>query len=382
MSDNTYTSRQAERISRKWGKRLDEFNLPCPLCRGRLVFQGVGHGHLYEFAEDEPGVVQELYVLPMSFVCDRCGYTAEFDAELFDPAYLAQLQGEDPERVAELSPGDFRVMVPLTGRELSNTLLDLAAAIAYERHGDVIALNTLTQSAMTDVIQKKLEEFQPLIDRTVPIRLLQERVKDVGEGIVAISSRQNVSLTLVNWHGWSRNEFTLMGKVLTPILDETICDVAVVQDRGLTKVRRVLLLTSGGPNSAAAAPLALDWARAFDAELHLVSVITPDQTEDMGYERIMDTLEYLTLRDDERTIRHVWVGDNVVETIVEFANSYDLIIIGAAPRDWRGRIQTESITAKVARNSGVTTIVIRGRQKLFNSWYHEFKTKIRSLFGV
>jgi nucleotide-binding universal stress UspA family protein len=380
MSDNNYPSRQAERISRKWGNRLDEFNLPCPLCRGRLVFQGVGHSHLYEFAEDEPGVVQELDVLPMSFVCDRCGYTAEFDAELFDPAYLAQLQGEDPERVAELSPGDFRVLVPLTGREVSNTLLDLAAAIAYERHGDVIVLNTLPQSGMTDIIEKKLEVFRPLVDRPVPIRLLQERVTDIGESIVAISARQGVSLTLVNWHGWSRNEFALMGKVLTPILDETICDVAVVQDRGLTRVRRVLLLTSGGPNSAAAAPLALDWARAFDAELHLVSVITPEQTEAMGYERIMETLEHLTLRDDERVIRHVWTGEDVVETIVEFATSYDLIVIGAAPRDWRGKIQSDSVTARVARNSGITTIVIRGRQKLFTSWYYAVRSLFQSLF--
>src|SRR6266849_6398296 len=80
--------RQAQLLSRQCGDRLDDFKLPCPLCRGQLVFEGARRNPLYEFAENEPGTIDFLNLLTLSFICDRCGYVAEFDAELFNPAYL------------------------------------------------------------------------------------------------------------------------------------------------------------------------------------------------------------------------------------------------------------------------------------------------------
>src|SRR5215470_11427236 len=103
LREEEWYKRQAEQISHRWGERLDRFELPCPMCKGELQFQGARRDRLYEFAEGEPGTVTPLNVLPISFVCNRCGYTAEFDAELFNPAYLAKLQGASPDRVAELS---------------------------------------------------------------------------------------------------------------------------------------------------------------------------------------------------------------------------------------------------------------------------------------
>src|SRR5262249_55095999 len=141
LETEAWYRQQAQLISYQWGERLDQFELPCPLCSGTLQFQGVRREQLYEFAEGEPGTVTRLDVLPISFACNRCGYAAEFDAQLFNPAYLAKLQGASPDRVAELSIREFRVLVPLTGEEKSETLLDLSSAIARVRHGEVIVLN-------------------------------------------------------------------------------------------------------------------------------------------------------------------------------------------------------------------------------------------------
>src|SRR5688572_20826619 len=165
---------EAQRLSQRWGERLDNFELPCPVCQGNMEFQGVLHERLYEFAEGEPGVINPLNIYPMSFVCNRCGYTAEFDAELFNPAHLARLQGADTELVEDLSVRDFRILVALKGDEKSDTMLDLATAIAGNRHGEVIVVDIEPFDALDERQDAQLKRYRPRIGDPAPVRIVRE----------------------------------------------------------------------------------------------------------------------------------------------------------------------------------------------------------------
>jgi hypothetical protein len=154
--------RQAHLLSHKWGERLDDFKLPCPLCRGNLQIEGARRNPLYEFAENEPGALQQLDLLTISFICDRCGYVAEFDAELFNPAYLAQLQGEKQDKVAELTLHNYRILVPLAVDDKTDTILHTASAIASVHHGDVTILSVTTDEADIEHIKDKIHQNTPL----------------------------------------------------------------------------------------------------------------------------------------------------------------------------------------------------------------------------
>jgi nucleotide-binding universal stress UspA family protein len=359
---------QAERTSHMWGERLDHFELPCPLCKGELQFQGVRRDRLYEFAEGEPGVVTPLNVLPISFVCNRCGYTAEFDAQLFNPAYLAAIQGAAPERIAELSVRDFRVLVPLAGEEKNQTLLDLASALAGVRNGEVIVLNVAPDPVNEQSIAEKLQHYKPNIGDPAPVQLLVQHTDHVGETIVHVARRQRCELLMVGWRGWTRNQQAVMGTVLDPVLNEAVCDVAVVHDRGLHTIRRILLPTAGGPNMRAAVRVAYDLARAFNAELHLINVVASDADKDKGREQIEKTLHNIGDTDGVEIERRVLVGIDPVRVIVDESANYDLLLIGASHRTWLGRIRRGSVVAKIIRNCNPTSIVVSARQSRIGSW--------------
>ncbi len=367
---------QAQMISSRWDTRLDHFELPCPLCKGQLQFQGARRSPIYEFAEGEPGTVNALNVLVISFVCNRCGYLAEFDAELFNPAYLAQLQGAEPERIVELTVREFRVLVPLTGEERSQTLLELASALAGVRHGEVLVLNVAPDAATGDQLSDKLQHYKPAIGDPAVVNLLRQHTEHIGEAIVSAANRQRCDLLMVGWRGWTRNQQAIMGTVLDPVLNEAACDIAVVHDRGLHKVNRILLSISGGPNARAAAQLAFDLARAFGAELHVLSVVAPNNpdAEAEGQAQINNAMRDLPADDAVSVDRRVVTATNAVQTIVDESSNYDLMVIGAARRNWLGRIRRNNTVARIVRNASPTAVVVSTRQSRITSWFSRLFT--------
>jgi hypothetical protein len=48
------------------------------------------------------------------------------------------------------------------------------------------------------------------------------------------------------------------------------------------------------------------------------------------------------------------------------------MIIGAAPRNWRGEIRADSFVSKVTRNVGITSLIVRRRQNFVGSFLQRF----------
>jgi nucleotide-binding universal stress UspA family protein len=369
---------EAQRLSQRWGERLDNFELPCPICQGDMEFQGVLHDRLYEFAEGEPGVINPLNIYPMSFVCNRCGYTAEFDAELFNPAHLAHLQGAETELVEDLSVRDFRILVALKGDERSDTLLDLATAIAGNQHGEVIVVDIGPFDALDERQDERLQHYRPRIGDPAPVRLVREVYNSLDNALIHISERERCRMILIEARHWAIAQQKIGVEQPEAVLDSITSDVAVVYDHGLHHtVRRILLVTSGGPHTKIAVMPALQLAQAFDAQLDILYVASP-QTQDaeaVGRRQIANTLEHIEIPEGLRLQERVIIGKNPIETIIAEAPAYDLLILGASPRSWRGKVNAESSSAKIARNSGITSIVIRARNS-------RIETLFKRLFGI
>ena len=350
---------RARELSRKWEEILGDFSLPCPMCRGEMELEGVSPVRLYEFAEGEPGTVTSLDLLPIHFTCNRCGYAAEFDAQLFNPAYLAKLEGAQPERVNRLSVRDFRVMVPLRGDERSKTLLDLATAIAKSRNGDIVVLDASSNEILSERLQEKLQEYRPPVGSPAPATFIRRTYASLKTHMAEAVARNRCSMLLIEARGWGNEGQADVGPIIEETLSGDLCEVAVVHDRGLNQVNRVLLATSGGPNAQAAASYVLDFVRAFDAELHLLYIASADdpESQSLGQTCITETLGNLNV-DGIKLQKRVIVDKDPVQALISQSANYDLLILGGSPRDWRGKIRLNSFSAKVARNSDTTTVVL------------------------
>jgi nucleotide-binding universal stress UspA family protein len=377
MTDDTRDDSllRAQQLSSKWGTRLDDFELPCPLCRGHLNFHGVGRSTLYEFAEGEAGVVTPLHVLPILFICNRCGYTAEFDAELFNPSYLARLQGETQERIEALQADDFRVIVSLSSDEKSDTLLDVASALCGVRDGEVIVMNVNTEEKASPRLADMISRYTPPRGNPTPVHLIHKRNADPGSAILEVARSEKCDALILGWRGWTRNDRAVIGTVIDPVLRESTCDVILVNDHGLPKrVDRILLLTAGGPNARVAMPYAIDLAKAFETKVHVLSVVSPDlpTPEATGRASIEQTLTSIPFKDLKYVEQEVKVSAQPIDTIIQEAQRYSLLMIGAEPRNWRGEIRADSFVSKVTRNIGVTSMIVRGRQNLVGSVLQRF----------
>jgi hypothetical protein len=65
---------------------------------------------------------------------------------------------------------------------------------------------------------------------------------------------------------------------------------------------------------------------------------------------------------------HVVVSSDPVQAIVQEAAGFDLLLVGDSPRDWRGKVPLNSISAKAARNCTATAIIVLGRHSQIQSW--------------
>lgn len=359
FGENPELEERARELSRKWEKILGDFSLPCPMCRGEMAMQGVSPLRLYEFAEGEPGTVSALDLMPIHFACNRCGYSAEFDAQLFNPAYLAKLEGAQPERAARLSVRNYRVMIALRGDERSKTLLDLSTAVAKSRSGDIVVLDASTTEGMSEFLQEKLQEYRPPAGSPAPATFVPRTYASLKTYLAEAVAHNRCNLLMIEGRGWGHEGQADVGPIIEETLIADLCEVAVVHDRGRSVINRVLLATSGGPNAQAAAHLVLDFVRAFDAELHLLYIAPVDDPEShaLGQVRIAETLGNLNV-EGIKLQKRVIVDANPERALINESADYDLLILGGSPRDWRGKIRLNSFSAKVARNSDTTTVVL------------------------
>ncbi len=367
---NQFMLRRAQWLSQKWGKRLDHFRLPCPLCRGELQFQGVYRDHLYEFAEGEPGIVNELDVLPVSFVCGRCGYTAEFDSDLFNPAFLAQQWGADAHHVQALTIRDYSILLPLSGHEEGETMLDLATALAGTQAGVALVFNHSENDAQELVLREKIRQYVPASGDPAPVLLPPERLKTLPNALADVATKHACDLLMMDVHEGRVSTHQDVGAIVKQMIGKSICDVAVVHNRGLKRVNRILVATAGGPNAKMAAQIAVNLASAYNAEIHFLNVARPDSPKAKvdGQARIAETLHDVYIPDNVRFRSRVVIGSEPVQAIVQEASQYDLLLVGDSPRDWRGKVPQESISAKIARNCSATAIIVLGKNNEIQSW--------------
>lgn len=362
---------KADDLSRQWATRLDEFHLPCPLCDGTLRFHGVTPERLFEFAEGEPGVVEAMELFPIIFICDHCGYTAEFDSELFNPAHLARLSGAAPREVEELNIRDFRVLVVLRGDEHNTTLLDLATAFVGSRAGEVLVLCASASEALVAQLEAQLHNYKPAAGNPAPVRVLRRGNQKLQALLPETAAREQCDWVLLDARGWPHAEEADLAAAVAAVLGRSESDVALVYDRGLPKMSRLLFVTAGGPSARAAAPFALQVARAFEAELHLLFVASPDdpQGEEHGQQRITETLAGQPILETDQIKRRVVFGNNPIQIIINEAPGYDLLVSGGSPRARRGPKKLDSLSDKIARNAPGTAINVLARDARPRTWW-------------
>lgn len=262
------------------------------------------------------------------------------------------------EELRRIAPRERRILVSLANPASVGTMMTLATAIAQGERGEVLALH----------VHRRLEPESPLLKEAatyhsaeVPVHPLPRMGRDPEEGIVAAATERKADLLMLCWRGHARSRGTLMGQVLDYVIEHAPCDLAIVRDRELRQVRRLLVPTAGGPHALLAGRIALAIGRAHDARVTLLHVCRPGASKEerrRGESMMEQTLVGL---EPEQPVERKMITGEVIQAVIEEARGYDLVLVGATGERLFQRILFGNIPKGIAEGCPRTVMMVRRR---------------------
>jgi nucleotide-binding universal stress UspA family protein len=250
------------------------------------------------------------------------------------------------EAAASVQPdgGDYRVMVPLANPEHETELIELASVIADQHGGTVVATHIITvpdQTALerardrADAID---ESSKHLLDRA------REDAETFGadiethtilshrsyEGIFDAARTQDADLVVMGWNPGAHGAPGRVEGTMDELVHTLPCDMLVLKDRGFDP-SRIVVPTSGGPDSELAAEVAALLRVARNAEVTVLHV-----ADDVAAGRafLEEWAAEHDLADAELVVR-----DGDVETVIaEESADATMLVIGATERGLLSRL--------------------------------------------
>lgn len=190
-----------------------------------------------------------------------------------------------------------RLLVPLDGSRLAESVLPAVERLAKVGHATVLLLHVVERDApaavhgdrhLTTVSQADpyLEELAQRLRSaglTVETHAHPAPEGDVARSIVEHTGEQRADLIILCTHGRSKMRDLLFGRIAQQVLRRGTTPVLLIRPRDDGTVasfepRTVLIPLDGSPASEAALPPAGELAAAFGVTLHLVTIVPTPET--------------------------------------------------------------------------------------------------------
>jgi len=242
-----------------------------------------------------------------------------------------------------------RVLIPLANPRTASDLVRIGAALLD--HGGVLTALSIVEVAEGQplsegatrarqarrLLQRVLEFAPPGVDLRTVVRIGRR----ASEGVIELAAEEESDLIIFGWggratgraSGATSRRATVAENVFSPTIDEVVrdapCDIAVIKQRGIGEVRRILAPVRGGPSAELALSVADVLGRAFQADVDVLHVVAPDvdRTVRVQAERALATFVRQAGGPHLRPL--VVEGSSVASSILKEAESAELVVMGA-----------------------------------------------------
>ncbi len=296
----------------------------------------------------------------------------------------------------DLSPGRWRIILPITTPAHADGLLKVGALLAEaEKDMNMCLLTVLPSTAQTDQqisndfmekikIQRHavLEKFiHYAVDRNVPMYTKMVSDMSFEDGIInEIKNDSNVKLLLLQWPG-EKKENPQYNAAVKRLMNDAGVNIGVLYDRGIKKFHNIMVPVGGGFHSRLAIHLANDIALQEGANVDYFRIIPKESEndEEASQDEISILQETVMTELGENpanaTLRLI-PASSICEAVIHESetNEYDLTIIGSAD------IQNESdslfgeVSETVADKSKNSVLIVHRHNSPTASWMrHQLK---------
>lgn len=318
------------------------------------------------------GIITRSDIIRAEF--DRLAVNPKQDKRVGVPSYVVYQT-----RAPEL--GNGRILVPLSNPNTAPMLLQMAAAIARERHYEIECLQVIriprhqipTETEVRTTDSRRLLQQAVRLGQNLDISVhTQVRVShDVAQAVLDTVRERHINLLLMGWKGHSSTGDWIFSDTVDPLIRMAGCDLVLVKLGNhelespiacpLPLFNRWLVPLGGGPHAK----------RALELLPALVSLGSQPNIQ------LCQVFNSHRLQRDKRPLHHAKVflrqrlhcpisvtpllGTSVAETIVrlERKKHYDAIILGASGKGMLEQAIEGNIPNAIARSCNCTVILFR-----------------------
>jgi nucleotide-binding universal stress UspA family protein len=297
---------------------------------------------------------------------------------------------------ARSSPLPVRILIPVANPGTAEELIRLGAAMLDPRSGELSALGIVevpegmplsegaTRARHARRLLQKVLDYVP--DGTA-IHPIVRIGRHAAEGIIEASAEQEADLIIFGWGGKTPAGRDNHGPtVFSPTIDEVVrespCDIAVVKQRGSTKIERVLVPVRGGPHAELAIRFADAIARHHNATVVVLHLVPPGITMAVRAQAERALAAFIKQHlhgHGEAVLRE---APNVRNAILREAEKADLVVMGASAvpgGDGADSYLFGSLPEAIAARAKPTVVVVKTRESIGRSTFDQLATKAETL---
>jgi CIC family chloride channel protein len=293
------------------------------------------------------------------------------------------------------STGRGRLLVPIANPETAATLLEMAGAIARDRHYEIECIQVMpisrhsspTETPVRTTKSRRLLRLAEALGKKwkIPVHTQIRVTHDVAQAILETIKERHIDLILMGWKGSTSTPGRIFGNVVDIIIREATCDVMLVKlgaMDGLTDLtetssdisvaksaitpqfNRWLVPMAGGPNAWVALKLLPALVTlGNDPKVRLTRVFKPSEIEpDMTV--LEEAIRQLIRRRKlgSTVFASPVKSDSVSEGLINLVKKehYDVVVLGASREGMLQQAITGNIPEAIASGVDSTVILVRG----------------------
>ena len=292
--------------------------------------------------------------------------------------------------------GPRRILIPLANPRTAADLVRIGAALLD--HGGVLTAMSIVEVAEGQPLAEgatRARQARRLLQRVlefapagVDLRTVVRIGRRASEGVIELAAEEESDLIIFGWGGRGTGRgigsggrrATAAETVFSPTIDEVVrnapCDIAVIKQRGIGEVRRILAPVRGGPSAEFALSVADVLGRAFHADVDVLHVVGPDvdRTVRVQAERALAT--FVRQAGGQHLQPLVVDGQSIPTAILAEAQTADLVVMGATASPSGGLESPDSplfgvLPESIAQLAACSVIVVKTRVATTRSEWEE-----------
>jgi glucosyl-3-phosphoglycerate synthase len=293
------------------------------------------------------------------------------------------------------APLPARILIPVANPATAEDLVRIGAEIMDPRTGELTVLGIVEvpeDVALSDgatLARQARRLLQKVLDYAPPgtrIRPLVRIGRRAAEGIVEAAHEVDADLLIFGWGGRPGGRSAAAGPVFSATIDAVVrtppCDIAVVKQRPLGQVKRILVPVRGGPHAELALEFADALARRHNARIVVLHVIPPGVTSSVRAQAEHALATFLKQHARGHADGLLREAPNVRNAILREAEKADVVIMGASAAPGGTAADAflfGALPEAIATRATPPVIVVKTRERIGAATFEELAGRAESL---